>query len=418
MALTLTEKILAKHAGKNVVSPGEIVEVEVDKVFVHDIFAAAVIHEFTKQNKKVWDPEKIVFIVDHELPSVSQNAGAKYQEMAQFAKEQSIDNFYYGEGICHQIMPEQGHVKPGDIIIGTDSHTVTYGALNAFSTGIGSKEMSNIWATGKIWLKVPKTIKFILDGELQKGVYSKDLILYILGMMKADGCVYNAIEFAGDTINSLSMDARFTMTNMVVEMGAKNGIMPFDTATKTFLDERNIMGYQIVENDPDADYSQVHHVDVSTIHPQMATDKSIDDVIDVHSKEGMPIHQGFIGSCTNGRIEDLRIAAAILNGKKVAPYIKFIVTPASRSIFKQAMGEGLINTFLDAGAVVTGSGCGLCYGAHGGVVGENEVAICANNRNFPGRLGHKNAKIFLASPATVAASVIEGKITSPEKYFS
>lgn len=416
MGMTLTEKITAKHAGEKDVVPGEIVEVDIDKVFVHDIFAAAVIHEFKKQNEKVWNPEKIVFVVDHELPSVSPNAGAKYQEMVEFAKQQSIKNFYYGEGICHQIMPEQGHVKPGEIIIGTDSHTVTYGALNAFSTGIGSKEMSNIWATGKIWLKVPKTIKFIIAGKLKKGVYSKDLILYILGMMKADGCVYKAVDFSGDTIGDLSMDARFTMTNMVVEMGAKNGIMPFDEITRSFLDEKNIRDYDIVENDPDANYEHVHRIDASTIDPQMSNDKSIDDVIRVDSKEGMPIHQGFIGSCTNGRIEDLRIAAAILDGKKIAPYIKFIITPASRSIFKQAMKEGLINTFLDAGAVVTGTGCGLCYGAHGGVVGENEVAICANNRNFPGRLGHKNAKIFLASPATVAASVIEGKITHPGKY--
>lgn len=417
MAMTLTEKILAKHAGKNHVSPGDIVEVTVDKVFVHDVFGAAVIQEFNMKNKKVWNPNKIIFIVDHELPSVSQNSGAKYQEMVRFAKQQLINTFYYGEGVCHQVIPEQGHVKPGDIIIGTDSHTVTYGAINAFATGIGSKEMSNIWATGKIWLKVPKTIQFILEGELPKGVYSKDVILYILGMMKADGCVYNAIEFSGSTIKGLSIDARLTMTNMVVEMGAKNGIMPFDDNTQSFLEERNISDYDVCEKDTDADYAQVHHIDCANIAPQMVTHKSIDNVVTVASHEGTPIHQGFIGSCTNGRIEDLRIAASILDGNTVAPYIKFIVTPASRSTFKQAMEEGLINTFLDAGALVTGPGCGLCYGAHGGVVGENEVAICANNRNFPGRLGHKNAKIFLASPATVAASVIEGKVTNPEKYF-
>lgn len=417
MGMTLTEKILAKHAGKRNVSPGEIVEVDVDKVFVHDIFAASVIVEFQRHNQTVWDPDKIVFIVDHELPAVSPNAGAKYQEMVAFSKQQAITQFYYGEGICHHIMPEQGHVKPGQIIIGTDSHTVTYGALDTFSTGIGSKEMADIWATGKIWLKVPGTIKFILDGKLKKGVYSKDLILYILGMMKADGCVYSAVEFSGNTIHDLSMDARFTMTNMVVEMGAKNGIIPFDNVTRSFLNEKNIRDYEIVENDPDAAYVQVHHINASAITPQMVTDKSIDDVIEVDSVEGKPIHQGFIGSCTNGRIEDLRVAAGILKGNKVAPYIKFIVTPASRSVYMQAVKEGLMETFINAGAVVTAPGCGLCYGAHGGVVGKNEVAICANNRNFPGRLGHKNAKIFLASPATVAASVIQGKITNPKKYI-
>ncbi len=414
MGMTITEKILAKHAGKAVVKVGDIVMVEVDKVFVHDVFASAVIKEFRKNNSEVWDPDKIVFIVDHELPSVSEEAGGVYQEMVSFAKEQGISNFYYGEGVCHQLMPEKGHVKPGDIVIGTDSHTVTYGALGAFSTGIGSKEMANIWAAGEIWLKVPETLRFDFKGKLPSGVYSKDLILHVIKKMRADGCGYKAVEFSGDTIEELSSDARFTMTNMVVEMGAKNGVIGFDKNTEAYLSERNVTDYSVVLNDADAEFGAEYKIDTTMINPQIAGPEGVDDVKDIQEIEGLPVNQGFIGSCTNGRLEDLRIAASILKGKKVAPYVKLIVTPASKSIFKQAIAEGLINIFLDAGAVVTSTGCGLCYGALGGVLGKDEVAVCSNNRNFPGRLGHKDAKVFLASPATVAASVIEGKIVNPK----
>lgn len=416
--MTITEKILAKHAGKDSVTPGEIVEVNVDKVFSHDVFTPFVIEEFEKKGYKIWDRDKIVFISDHEVPSVSEKAGERYQQMAKFAREQGITNFYYGEGICHQLMPEKGHVKPGQIVIGTDSHTVTYGALNTFSTGIGSKEMAQIWNTGKIWLKVPPTIKVTFQNKLQKGVYSKDLILHLLGKIKADGAVYKAIEMSGDTIDDLSMDARFTMTNMVVEMGAKNGIMKFDDKCKKYMQERNITEYDSYDNDEDAVFEKEIVIDSSNVGPQIAGPKRVDEVNDISGVEGLKIHQGFLGSCTNGRIEDLRIAASILKGKKTADYLKFIVTPASNDIFKQALKEGLIDIFLDCGAIVTNSSCGLCMGKSGGVLGKGEVAICSNNRNFPGRLGHKDSKVYLASPAAVAASVIEGKITDPRKYLN
>ena len=416
MAMTITEKILAVHADEKKVTPGQIVVVDVDRVFTHDVFGPLVIKAFYKKGlKKVWDKEKIVFIGDHEVPTISEQAGAQYQEIVAFAKEQDLKNFYYGQGICHQIMPEQGYVRPGQIILGTDSHTVTYGALGCFSTGIGTQEMANIWATGKIWLKVPPTIKFECIGKWPAGVYSKDLILHVIGLMRADGCTYKATEFTGPAILDLSVDARLTISNMVVEMGAKNGIMPVDHKVKEYLAQRNIpeSAYTVFQSDADAAYEQVITIDVSKLTPTVAAPKGVDDVMPLEKVEGTKIHQGFIGSCTNGRIEDLRQAAQILKDKKIAPYMKLVVSPASKDIYKQALQEGLIEIFLDAGAIVTNAYCGLCYGKTGGVLGKGEVAICSNNRNFAGRLGHKESQVYLASPATVAASVVAGKITDP-----
>ncbi len=416
MGMTITEKIIAAHSGEKNVIPGQILTVNVDKVFTHDIFFTGVHNAFKEKNCNVWDPDKIIIVVDHELPASSIFSGDIYQSMVKFVQEQNIKNLYYGEGVCHQIIPEQGHVRPGEIFVGTDSHTVTYGALTALATGIGSTEMAEIWKTGKIWLKVPETIKFVFTGQLGKNVYSKDIILYLIGKMRSHGCVYNAVEFCGKPIEDLSMSERFTLTNMVVEMGAKNGIVPFDQKTKDYLIERNITDYTVYENDSDAVFKETFYIDASEILPQVSGPNGVDDVKSITEVEGMKIHQGYIGSCTNGRLEDLRVAANILKGKKIAPYIKLIVSPASQTVYKQAIKEGIIETFIDAGAVVTNPGCNLCYGTHGGVLGENEVAICSNNRNFPGRLGHKNSKVFLASPATVACSVLEGKIVDPRKY--
>jgi 3-isopropylmalate/(R)-2-methylmalate dehydratase large subunit len=416
MGLTITEKIIARHAGKEYVQPGEIVSVDVDKVFVHDIFASTVIEEFGKLESEVWDPKKIIFIIDHDLPSTSEHSGAIYQKMVDFAKKNKIENFYYGEGVCHQVIPEQGHVLPGEIFIGTDSHTVTYGALNSLATGVGSTEMAAIWKTGKIWLKVPETVRFVLKGHLPTNVYSKDIVLYVLGKMKSDGCVYKSIEFSGPGISELSMDARFTIANMSVEMGAKNCIFPFDATTKEYMSDRTRSDYTIYSNDDNAKFSAVYDIDLDTIKPQVSGPKSVDDVKNLEEIEGLVIHQGFIGSCTNGRLEDLRIAANILKNRKVAPYVKLIVSPASKKVYLDAMKEGLLEIFIQAGAVVTNPTCGLCYGKHGGVIGKNEVAICSNNRNFPGRLGHKDGKIYLASPAAVAVSVLNGKITDPSKF--
>ncbi len=417
MGMTITEKIIAAHAKKGHVQPGEIVDVDVDGVFVHDVFGPAVIDEFKRQNRAIWDSSKITMVIDHELPAVSENAGAGYQKMVEFSKASNIKHFYYGEGVCHQVIPEKGRVKPGELFIGADSHTVTYGALTAFSTGIGTKEMAGICGTGRIWLKVPETIKFVINGELPDGVFSKDLILYIIGKMKADGCVYKAVEYSGTAIEKLSMDARFTLANMTVEMGAKNAMIGFDHTTKTWVEKRGIKEYTVYANDPDAKFEEVHTLEAKEVVPQTAGPAGVDDVKAIERVRGTNIHQVFVGSCTNGRLEDLEIAAKIIKGRKIADYIKLIITPASKSIYLQAIERGLIRTFIDAGALVSGPGCGLCYGVHGGVLGKGEIAVCTNNRNFSGRLGHRDAKVYLASPATAVASAIEGKIADPRRYL-
>lgn len=410
MGQTITEKILAAKAGRKKVLPGEIIEVEPDKVFAHDIFSPGVIDEFKAIGSSLKKAADIILIVDHELPATSEHAANGQLKTIEFAREYGIKNFYFGEGVCHQVIPEKGHVLPGDLIIGTDSHTVTYGALSAFSTGVGSTEMAAIWATGKTWLKVPVSVKVEVRGKLSKGVYSKDLVLYLVGRFGGDGLNYKALEFSGDSISSLSMDARFTLTNMAVEMGAKNGIIAFDDITEDYISRFNSSSYQSYSSDPAAEYEKVVVVEASEIKPQLSGPGAVDKIQEVQDLSGKKITQGFIGSCTNGRLEDLRIAATILSGKKIAPFIKLIVSPASKEIYRAAMKEGLIEIFLEAGAVVTNPCCSLCYGVSGGVLGEIDVAICSNNRNFPGRMGHKNAEIYLASPATVAASAIAGEI--------
>jgi homoaconitate hydratase family protein len=379
-------------------------------VFAHDIFSPTVIDDFNAMGHELVIPQKIILITDHELPAISSFAADGHLKTVEFARSKQIEHVYYGEGVCHQVIPEKGHVKPGDVFIGTDSHTVTYGALSAFSTGVGSTEMAAIWATGKTWLKVPETIKVEVNGELGKGVYSKDLILYVIGLLGSDGLTYKAIEFCGETISHFSMEARFTLTNMVVEMGAKNGIIGFDDITAEYLSQRKICDYPIYRADVDANYKKVITIDAIDIRPQLAGPNGIDQVQTLSAFAGKPITQGFIGSCTNGRLEDLRIAADVLQGKSVAPFIKLIIAPASRQVYRDALTEGLIETFLDAGAVVVNPSCSLCYGVSGGVLGKNDVAVCSNNRNFPGRMGHKDAEIYLASPAVVAASAIAGEI--------
>ncbi len=410
MGQTLTEKILAVKSGKKRLSPGEIVEVTPDKVFSHDIFSPTVIDEFKEMGRELKNQQNIILIIDHELPATSENAAAGYLKTVEFAQKNQIEHFYFGEGVCHVVIPEKGHIKPGDVIIGTDSHTVTYGAISAFSTGVGSTEMAAIWATGKTWLKVPGTIKIQINGELKPGVYSKDLILHLIGKLGSDGLNYKAVEFCGDTITALSMEARFTMTNMVVEMGAKNGIIGFDQKTEAYLTEKGISEYPIYTSDSSAQYEKQIVIDAGEILPQLSGPDGVDQVQELKTLKGKKITQGFIGSCTNGRLEDLRIAAGLLQGKQVAPYVKLIVTPASKQIYRDAIKEGLIETFLEAGAVVTNPCCSLCYGVSGGVLGKEDVAVCSNNRNFPGRMGHKMAEVYLASPATVAASSIAGEL--------
>ncbi|MBF0110043.1 MAG: 3-isopropylmalate dehydratase large subunit [Magnetococcales bacterium] len=414
MGQTLTEKIIANNARKVKVIPGEIVTVAVDRVFAHDIFATTVITEFEKLGKPLWRPDGVVLIIDHDVPSTSSNSGNIYQRMAEFSRSWGIDKFHYGEGICHQLMPEKGYVIPGSIVIGTDSHTVTYGALGALATGMGSTEMAGIWSRGSVWLKVPHSIQIRLEGSLGTGVTAKDVILHLIGRFGADGCTYKAIEFTGEGVAALSMEQRLTISNMVVEMGAKNGIFPVDEITESYLSDRGITDYQRFASDHDAHYQDSITVDLATLVPQLAGPGKVDSIHPVDELAGKIIHQGFIGSCTNGRLSDLREAATYLQGRQVAPFVKLIITPASRTIYQQAMEEGLITIFLEAGGVVTNPGCGLCFGKLGGVIGPTEVAVCSNNRNFPGRLGHPSAEIYLASPATVAASVVAGCLTNPQ----
>jgi 3-isopropylmalate/(R)-2-methylmalate dehydratase large subunit len=416
---TITEKILMAHCQDSQIKSGDIIEVSCDRVFTHDVFGPFVVENFKKiKTSKVWDNDKIVFIVDHEIPPVSEEVGACYKKILDFAKEQDIKRFHYGDGVCHQLMPEQGYVKPGDIVFGTDSHTVTYGALGCFSTGIGTTEMAALWAKGKIWLRVPETIKINLNGKLPHGVYSKDIILYLIGKLTSDGATYKTIEFQGDCISSLSMDARMTITNMAVELGAKNGIMPADDITKEYIKKTGVLDdSNFYYSDADAVYCEVLDIDVSTMVPYVSGWNGIDDVKPLSQVEGLTIHEAFLGSCTNGRLEDLIIAAEIVKNKKVHRNVRFVVTPASRTIYKDALKLGVLEILSDAGAIITNPYCGLCYGKSGGVLGENEVAICSNNRNFPGRLGHKTSKVYLASPASVAASALEGTITDARKYL-
>ncbi len=412
--MNITEKILAKASGREVVYPREIVEAKVDAVMVNDLTGPLAVEAFRKIGvKKVWDANKIAIILDHLAPASSEKAAELHKILRLFAKEQGIEGFYdVGEGICHQIMVEKGYVKPGNLIVGADSHTCTYGALGAFATGIGSTEAAAVFATGKIWLKVPEAIKINVVGYFQKFVTPKDLILYIIGKIGANGATYKSIEFAGPTIQKMSIDGRMTVCNMVVEMGAKNGIIVPDEITLKYLGLKHA---EMLRSDPDASYERIMDVDVTGLGPHVACPNAVDNVKSVDDVEGIEVDQAFIGSCTNGRIEDLRLAAQILKGQKVKRGTRLLIIPASRAVYQQALREGLIEIFVEAGAVVCNPTCGPCLGGHLGILASDEICISSSNRNFIGRMGSAKAKIYLASPATVAASAITGKITDPRK---
>jgi len=414
---TITEKIIMKNTGKTTIKPGDLTTVNVDRVMVHDIFIPFVVSKFNEMGfDKVWNPDKIVLIYDHLVPTSFIEDSRHHKIGDQFAAAHGIRAVHRADGICHQLMPELGYVVPGQIVFGTDSHTTTYGAVGALSTGIGYTEMAAIFGTGKLWLKVPPTIKFNISGDLPKGVYAKDIILRILGDIGADGAAYKAMEFAGSTIDKLSVASRMTLSNMAIEAGAKFGIVAPDAKTFAFS-KVNGADYQNLQSDPDAVYEKVINYDAATLKPVVACPSNVDNISDVTDLLGTRIDQGFIGSCTNGRIEDLEVAAQILKGRKIAPFTKLIVTPASRSIFAEAVHRGFIQTFVEAGAIVQPPACGLCCGRSGGIVSDGERVIATNNRNFLGRMGSPKSEIFLASPATVAASMIEGKIVDPRSYL-
>ena len=417
--MNITEKILAKASEKKVVQPGDIVDVNVDMVMVHDLTGPLAVEAFKKIGvQKVWDNQKVVVILDHQVPAESVKAAELHMTMRQFAKEQKLRIYDVGRGgICHQVMPEKGHVVPGTVIVGADSHTCTYGAFGAFATGIGSTEAAAVMATGKIWLKIPKAVRFVISGGFPKFVTPKDLILSIIGRVGVDGVTYGSAEFAGSTIRGMSIGGRMTLCNMAVEMGAKNGIVEPDETTRKFLESRikKMPNLEALKSDKDAVYERTVEVDVTKMEPQVACPSSVGNVKPVSEVGNVPIEQAFIGSCTNGRIEDLRLAAQVLKGKRVKDGVRALVIPASQEVYKQALNEGLMQIFTDAGAIVCGSACGPCLGGHIGLLAAGETCVSTSNRNFIGRMGSTQANVFLASPATVAASAVTGKITDPRK---
>jgi 3-isopropylmalate/(R)-2-methylmalate dehydratase large subunit len=412
---TISEKILARTGGKDTVTPGDIVSAKVDMAMSHD--NAALVSKVFKTIgvEKVWDKDKIVIPIDHRAPANVIKTAEGHKSIREFVNEQQIPNFYdIRVGICHQIMPEKGHVSAGMLIVGTDSHTTTYGAFGAFSTGIGATEMAGVWATGELWLRIPDTYKINLTGKLPEGVYAKDIILYIIGDLRADGADYRAIEFYGDTVDNMSISERMTICNMSMEMGAKAAIVPPDDKTFEYL--KNVgadESYEAIYSDEDASYEKVLDYDVSNLEPQVSCPHTVDNVKPLAEVKGTAINQALIGSCTNGRIDDLRIAAKILEGKKVHPNVRLIVIPASQDVFLEAMDDATIQTFVKAGGVILNPGCGPCLGAHQGIMAAGERAIASTNRNFKGRMGSPDSEVYLSSPATVAASAITGEITDP-----
>jgi 3-isopropylmalate/(R)-2-methylmalate dehydratase large subunit len=418
--MNITEKILAKASGKTSVSPGEIVDANVDMVMVHDLTGPLAVEAFKKIGvKNVWDNQKVVVILDHQVPAESVKAAELHKTMRKFARDQQLRIYDVGKGgICHQVMPEKGHVLPGTVIVGADSHTCTYGAFGAFATGIGSTEAAAVFATGKIWLKVPEAIKINVKGKFQKYVTPKDLILHVIGRLGAGGAIYKTAEFAGPTIRAMSIAGRMTLCNMTVEMGAKNGIVEPDETTRKFLEGRTtkpLVPFESLKSDADAAYEKTIDIDVTDLTPQIAYPSSVDNVKPASEIGNVRIEQAFIGSCTNGRIEDLRLAAEILKGKMVKDGVRTLVIPASQEVYRQAIAEGLIEIFTDAGALVCGTTCGPCLGGHIGLLAPGETCVSTSNRNFIGRMGSKEASVYLASPATVAASAITGRITDPRE---
>ncbi len=414
---TIIEKILSAHSGHSA-QANEIVVAQVDFIMGQDGTSPLAIKAFENMNgSRVFDPSRVAFVIDHSAPSPLEGVSALHKLMREFSSDKGFKIFDIGEGVCHQLIPETGKVGPGSLVIGADSHTCTYGALNAFSTGVGSTDLAGGMISGKMWFKVPETIKFVCNGSLPKGVFSKDLILYLIGQVTADGATYLAAEFVGEAISALSMDARFTISNMAIEMGAKAGLMNADEKTFAWLKKFGSADFTAVQADPDAHYAAVKEYDVSNLEPQIAKPHRVDNVCPLKEVEGTPIQQAFIGTCTNGRLEDLHIAASILEGQHIAPNVRFIVAPASKKIYLEAIKDGTIEKLVLAGAAVVTPGCGPCVGTHNGVPSNGENVISTANRNFKGRMGNGNAFIYLGSPATVAASALKGQITDPRPFI-
>lgn len=415
MGQTIIEKILSHNTGK-AVKPGDIVTVNVDRVMLDDIMIPFIVDKFHEMGfAKVWDPDKVVLIYDHLVPASQQDDTRHFRVGDAFVEQYGIKNIHRSDGICHQLMTEAGYVKPGHVVFGTDSHTTTYGCVGAFSTGIGYTEMASILGTGTLWVKVPETIKVVIDGELPSNVMSKDVILHLIGDLGADGATYRALEFTGSAVKSMSIASRTTMANMAIEAGAKCALFTPDEKTEEYCEIQLDDFQKSLAGDPDAVYLKELHYKAEDFVPVMACPSQVDKIRSVSELEGTVIDQVFIGSCTNGRLEDLQAAAEILNGKSVAPYVKLIVTPASRKVYQEAAACGVIRTLVEAGAIVTHPGCGLCCGRTGGILSDGERVVATNNRNFLGRMGTSKVEIYLASPKTAAACAVAGKIVIPEK---
>ena len=414
MGETVIEKIIRNNVGKSV-KPGDIVTVNVDRVMIHDIFIPFVAEKFEEMGfKKLWDPDKVVLIYDHLVPASQLDDTRHFHVGDAFAEKYGMKNVHRSDGICHQLMTEAGYVKPGNIVFGTDSHTTTYGCVGAFSSGIGYTEMASILGTGTMWIKVPETIKVVIDGELPANVMSKDVILRLIGDLGADGATYRALEFTGSAVKNMSVASRMTIANMAIEAGAKCALFTPDEKTAEYCEiELNDFQKSLV-GDGDAAYLKTMTYRGEDFVPVMACPSQVDKIRDVSTLEGTEIDQVFIGSCTNGRLEDLAAAAEVLKGKKVADYVKLIVTPASRKIYRQAIELGILDTLAEAGAMITHPGCGLCCGRAGGILTDGERVVATNNRNFLGRMGTSKVEIYLASPKTAAACAVAGKIVSPK----
>jgi 3-isopropylmalate/(R)-2-methylmalate dehydratase large subunit len=419
--MTLVEKILAKKAGRKFVKPDEIVEVSVDRAMIHDALGAHTIAKFRELGvKRVWDPARIIVVLDHYVPNKDIDTAKKCLNIKKFVVEQGIENYYeVGKGgIAHQVLVEKGHVMPGTILVGTDSHTTTSGVVGAFATGIGVDEMAAVFKTGKLWERVPGTIRINVEGKLVPPIMSKDLMLVILRRLGVSGALFKSLQFTGTTISQMSVAGRMVLTNMAIESGATNGIIEPDQKLADFLKGRTDQPFEPLQGDEDAEYAETLEFRADGIkEPMVAVPPKPSNAVGVTEVEGTRIDQAFIGSCTNGRLEDLRIAAKILKGRKVDNLTKVIVIPASQEILKAALEEGLISIFVEAGAVVGPPTCGPCMEAHMGILGPGEVCISTANRNFQGRVGDVTAKIYLASPATVAASALKGKISDPREFF-
>ncbi len=411
--MTIAEKIIAAAAGVDYVKAGDIHTVEVDQLLSNDGTTHLTIDMYNKlKNPRIADISKLVWVVDHNVPCDSPKTAASHKKMRDFAREHSI-KFYEGAGVCHQVMMEN-HVRPGELIFGADSHTCAYGALGAFGTGVGCTDYLYAMVTGKSWVLVPETLRFNLHGKLPEGVYARDLILTIIGQISAGGANYMAMEFGGEGLATLTMADRIAICNLCVEAGAKTALMEVDQVAMDYLEEQGRTPKHVFKSDEDANYAKVYDIDLSTIKPIVAKPHFVDNVVPAVECAGVKIDEAFIGSCNNGRIEDLRVAAAVLKGRKVHPLVRLLVVPASQTVYQQALKEGLMDIFMEAGAIVMNANCSVCWGSCQGVIGEGETLISTGTRNFKGRAGHKDSFVYMASAATVAASAVKGEIVTAD----